>query len=84
MAGIDKIYGSQAQYNELEEWLKANRPSALVHLYDKNAYSPIDRPISNFPTSVDKWLLKHCPLRWVEERIKEQYNNELNFSVKHK
>jgi len=32
-----------------------------------------DRPISNFPEKIDKWLLKKCPLKWVTDRIKEQY-----------
>jgi hypothetical protein len=73
MAGIDKIYGTQEQYYELRDYLTKNHPDALRYLYPEN-YGCYDRPISNFPTKVDQWLLKRCPLEWVTDRIREQYN----------
>lgn len=24
-------------------------------------------PITNFPTAIDKWLARHCPVRWVRD-----------------
>ena len=44
-------------------------------LYQRGEYksNPDARPISNFPEEVNKWLLKVCPLKWVTDRIKEQY-----------
>lgn len=96
MAGIDKIYGTQKQYNELRKWLKNNPISInccigsktikgkdedifanerpLLYLYPVKGYSKDYRPISNFPHEIDEWLLKSCPINWVIEKIKEQYN----------
>jgi hypothetical protein len=82
MAAIDKIYGTQKQYNELKEWLKENQKPIKCkwgmlmpgnYLYPRNGYNKERRPISNFPHEVDKWLLKNCPIEWVTDNIKEQY-----------
>lgn len=95
MAGIDKIYGTQKQYNEFKKWLKENQVPIRCetgsvwngkkekkiyemvyptdYLYPRNGYYKGDRPISNFPEKIDKWLLKHCKIDWVIARIKAQY-----------
>lgn len=93
MAGIDKIYGTQKEYNEFKKWLKENQKPIKCrigfnyskikyeyskclpteYLYGRNGFNKEDRPISNFPEAIDKWLLKHCPIEWVIKRIKEQY-----------
>lgn len=38
--------------------------------YDEKSrrYSDGMVPITNFPNSIDKWLAKHCSVRWVRER----------------
>lgn len=75
MAGIDKIYGSDDQYNELRAWLTEHKPEALRHLYQEEYPNDwITRPISNFPEEIDMWLLDNCELDWVVSRLKEQYN----------
>jgi hypothetical protein len=95
MAAIDKIYGTQKQYNEFKKWLKENQKPIKCsigfewngnkqketfkmalpteYLYSRNGYDKNDRPISNFPQNIDKWLLKNCPIEWVVNKIKEQY-----------
>ena len=75
MAAVDKIYGIKAQYVELYKWLKKNKPGAIKYLYlnHENIDELEERPISNFPEKVDKWLLKNCPLTWVTDYIKYQY-----------
>jgi hypothetical protein len=78
MAAIDKIYGTISQYEELRDWLTQNKPEALVFLYSESwSYSEWwdgeDHPISNFPESIDTWLLENCPIDWVIEAINEQY-----------
>ena len=74
MAGIDKIYGTDTQYDEFHAWVKLNKPDALKYFYEARGYTDnVDRPITNFPEKIDKWLLKNCPLLWVTDRIKEQY-----------
>jgi len=97
MASIEKIYGTQKQYNELKLWLEKNQKPIRCKtgfnineykietpiysfvlptncLYDKYGYNKDYRPISNFPENIDKWLLKTCPLNWVKNEIKKQYN----------
>jgi hypothetical protein len=96
MAGIDKIYGTHKQYNELKKWLKENQKPIKCRvgfnlfgnketpiykmvlptecLYPRNGYDKNERPISNFPEAIDKWLLKNCNIEWVASRIKEQYD----------
>lgn len=74
MAAIDKIYGTQEQYNELETWLKENNKDALDGLYPKKAFVQGYRgPISNFSREVDLYLLDKCPIKWVTDRIKYQH-----------
>jgi hypothetical protein len=74
MAAIDKIYGTQEQYLEFKEWLKDNKPSATRYLYPEKCTNEKDRAISNFPETIDMWLLDNCPIKWVVEYIKDQYD----------
>lgn len=78
MAGIDKIYGTQAQYLEFKAWLEGeNAQQALYYLYPEEDYNEEYRPISNFPKEIDMQLLDCCPLEWVTDYIKSQYNIKL-------
>src|SRR3990167_4007190 len=76
MAGIDKIYGSNIEYENLWSWLSTHRPQ-----YIKFMYSPFDytdsgyRAISNFPNYINRWLYKNCPLEWLKTKIYKQYNH---------
>jgi len=75
MAGIDKIYGTTKQYAEFRAWLEKYNRKAIPYLYPKFDYEDnSERPISNFPEKIDKWLLKYCTIDWVVKKIKEQYN----------
>ena len=74
MAGIDKIYGTQKQFLELEKWLDNNCPDYKRYLYPKNEYNKDYRPIANFSSDVDEWLKEKCPLDFVQARLKEQYS----------
>ena len=76
MAGIDKIYGSQKEYLEFKNWLTENRPDALQYVYEEKGFNEIDRPISNFPENIDKWLMKNCSLNFIQVRLKEQYGKQ--------
>jgi hypothetical protein len=74
MAAIDKIYGNLQQYDQLHDWLKENKPDALGYLYMRDGWMPgEERPISNFTKQIDRWLIKNCPLDFVQMRLKEQY-----------
>lgn len=74
MAGIDKIYGTQGQYLELEKWLDDNHPDYKRYLYPKDGYDKDYRPISNFPSKIDDWLKENCTINFVQDRLKVQYS----------
>lgn len=81
MAGIDKIYGTRDQYDELYNWLKGTKKkSALKWFYSRPPDDWIKNhsinPIASFPASTDYWLRLNCPIRWVLERLDKQYNME--------
>jgi len=74
MAGIDKIYGSTEQWDEFHLWCELNNVEALDYFYPRDDYDQFDRPITNFPERIDKWLLENCPIPFVIDRLKVQYN----------
>ena len=83
MASIEKIYGSNEQYDEFRLWIEKNKREYLIYFYERGDYdehSPHgydkSRPITNFPERADRWLIANCPLAWVIDRINEQYNGE--------
>lgn len=73
MAAIDKIYGTQAEWDELRAWLRQHRPTYVRYLYPRPLVSQGQFALSNFGEKADQWLFLHCPIRWVHERIAEQY-----------
>jgi hypothetical protein len=74
MAVIDKIYGTNKEWEEFFFFLATKRPQYCRFLYPPFGYENSIRPISNFPQYADRWLYDNCPLKWVKKRIKEQYN----------
>jgi len=77
MAGIDKIYGTYEDREELKKWLKHNKPSYLPFLITNGVYIYPDntRAIARFGTQQDRWLWRNCPLPLVRERLAEQYTD---------
>jgi hypothetical protein len=80
MASVDKIYGTTEQYDEFYKWMKEHRPRGTHYFYPRDGYEdPSNRPITNFTTGMDMWVLEMClsevcPLGWVRTRIQEQYD----------
>lgn len=74
MAGIDKIYGTEKQYDMLKDWLAKNRPKYLKSLYPKGDTEIF--PISCFSEEQDRDLKKNCPIRFVQKRLVEQYGKK--------
>ncbi len=76
MASVDKIYGTREQWIKLHDFLEKKKPEYLGYLYPKppeKLWNSFGIPISNFSYEADCWLKKHCPLEFVQERLKEQY-----------
>jgi len=72
MAAVDKIYGTSKQYIEFYDWCTKNNKEALLYFYDK--FDKDINPITNFPTSMDRWMLRNCPFDWVANQIFAQYD----------
>ena len=74
MAYIDKIYGTRKQWNQLHAFLVQTHPEWIKkYMYPEPDDESEESPISNFSKEADMWLLKNCPLKFVTNRIKEQY-----------
>lgn len=83
MAAIDKIWcDSKRDFLEFYNWCdkfkdlcyKETQKNILDYFYVTpenydTAYSRYTDgvPITNFPFAIDKWLAKHCPVRWVRD-----------------
>jgi len=77
MAAIDKIYGTQEQYDELFNWLKTNKPYAIRYMYMRDGWMlGEERPIANFSYKIDMWLKDNCPIQFVQDRLFEQYTSK--------
>jgi hypothetical protein len=82
MAAIDKLYGTPDQIIEFYNWCKENNPFTTKYFYyfaeakSGELSDNVKYPICNFPTIVDRWMVKHCNIEWVVKQIKNQYNEE--------
>lgn len=78
MAGIDKIYGTKEQFDEFFAWTKEHNPEAVRYFYQLgDNYPDKIRPLTNFPEKIDRWMLENCPLKFVTDRITDQYGGSL-------
>lgn len=78
MAAIDKIYGTKAQYDEFKEWCIKNKHAALKHFWDWEWKDDGEdgHPITSFPPELDYWMFFNCPIKFVTDRIFNQYGLE--------
>jgi hypothetical protein len=84
MASIDKTYAdSYKEYQEFKDWAKDKeivfnkkqkvRLSSYIYHWEEADF--IDAlPIMNTPTYVDIFLIKNCPLKFIQERMREVYD----------
>lgn len=85
MAAIDKTYTkSWEEYQSLVAWCKGKsftlnngdviRPSKYIYEWSKEDFDgKKELPIWNTPTYLDIWLIRNCPLEFIQESLKEQY-----------
>lgn len=60
------IYWANSTKEEIEDWLSASK----------------EIPVMNTPTALDYFLIKYCPIKVVQDRMKEVYSTEFYESVK--
>jgi hypothetical protein len=88
MAAIDKIYlDSYEEYQQLKEWAKnkyvdlkyGGREYVSNWIYDfwtKKEFEEQCRPVSCFPIAVDIYLIRECPLDFVQRELQHMYGSE--------
>ena len=76
MATADKIYGTREQHKEFYEWCEENFPPAIHQFYDADAMDKNSKiiPLTNFSYEIDLWMIENCPIEFVQDRLKEQYD----------
>lgn len=58
----------------VDEWA-VDRYTEIFEEYKDGTYPPSEVPMTNFPQKIDIWLIKHCPIQFVRDRLKVQYNS---------
>ena len=91
MAGIDKTYiKTYNQYKEVCDWCKdivvtfsgniSFKPYDFINEYTEDDFNnlPENRELVlwNTPCYMDQWLIKNCPIDFIQKRLKEQYGDE--------
>ena len=86
MAGIDKTYTSSwGEYQSLVEWCRGKSftlkngdiiyPREYIYQWSKEDFDgKKELPIWNTTTYLDIWLIRNCPLKFIQDRLKEQYS----------
>lgn len=87
MAAIDKTYTKNwDDYQSLIEWCKGKSfilqngdviyPSRYIYDWEKEDFDgKKEFPVWNTPIYLDIWLIRNCPLKFIQDRLKEQYGD---------
>lgn len=72
------IYGTHDQHTRLVMYLGLYNTKALKYVYKLRGTGSVDNrwkqhPVAKVPSSVDAWLLVHCPYEWVTDQIRAYY-----------
>lgn len=93
MAAIDKTYTSDyEEYQKFLKWAKEttfecpNGTKIYVYNYVYDYWTEehmkeAPRPVMNSPYSLDYFLIKYCPFKFVQDRMREVYSEEYVNSV---
>lgn len=96
MAGIDKTYcRTWEEYQEVVKWARENKftcpngtviePIESVYEWNEDSFDGERKlPILNTSQSLDYFLIKHCPIEIVQERMKEVYGEDYVESIKNR
>lgn len=87
MAAIDKTYTNKwSDYEALVRWAEGKefvaknglrlRPIDYIYEWDKKDWNGKEVPVMNTPEALDYFLVKECPLQFVQDRMKEVYGSE--------
>lgn len=91
MAAIDKTYiKTYNQYKEVYDWCKdiivtfndkiSFKPFDFICKYTEDDFNQLpengELVLWNTPYYMDRWLIRNCPIDFIQKRLKEQYGND--------
>lgn len=71
---IDKDM-TEEYFNNWKNEIIENRMRTYGETYEK-AYKNAEIPLWNTPFYFDRWLIKNCPIQFIQDRLKYQYDDE--------
>ena len=71
---IDKNM-TEDYFNNWKKEVIENRMRNYGETYEK-AYKNAEIPLWNTPFYFDRWLIKNCPIQFIQDRLKYQYDDE--------
>lgn len=71
---IDKDM-TEEYFNNWKKEIIENRMRTYGETYEK-AYKNAEIPLWNTPFYFDRWLIKNCPIQFIQDRLKYQYDEE--------
>jgi len=83
MTTIDKIYGTQKEWDQLHTWLVKNCPVVVNQLYNRPDAKEVYAEIATFDMATEQFLLYHCPLESIKSKIRKKHGL-YNQSLRHK
>lgn len=75
MAAVEKLFGTIEEYNIFYTWCDENIPLALKY-FTLRKYVELGHSMCLLPESIDMVLLEFCPLGFITDQIKFQYDIE--------
>lgn len=93
MAALDKTYTDKwSEYQDIQNWAigkifimpngsKLNINRSVFKIWKKEDFNGEERPVMNTSWVEDYYLIKYCPLKFVQDRLKSVYDKEYYESV---
>lgn len=66
---------TEEYFNNWKNEIIENRIRTYGETYEK-AYKNAEIPLWNTPFYFDRWLIKNCPIQFIQDRLKYQYDDE--------
>ena len=85
MRSINEMYLTKDQYNEFKLFLELIEKESkrkkisefLLNIDEVDEYKDSNTfPVANFPQTIDRWLCINCDLKFIQNRLKEQYKKK--------
>ena len=67
MAACDNLYGNEKEWEELRGFFLEKKPEYIKLMKNKPTDGEEDRIC--YTADIQKWLIEHCPLPWVQESL---------------